>query len=193
MVNLPLDPARTALLVMDFQKPIVERIAAGQSAVLDAAVEALAAARQRGLLVVYVVVGFRPGFPEIHPHNRRFGALKTSGTQLSTEIHAALAPRPEEVIVTKHRVGAFHGTDLDMILRAHGVDTLVLTGLATSGVVLSTVRHGSDADYRLIVLRDACADPDAAVHACLMDKVFASQAEIATAAELAQALASSPA
>ena len=68
----------------------------------------------------------------------------------------AVRPQPEDVVVVKHRVGAFSSTDLDMILRAKGVDTLVLTGLATSGVVLSTVRQGADADYRLVVVADCC-------------------------------------
>ena len=52
-------------------------------------------------------------------------------------------------MVTKHRVGAFTGTDLDMILKAHRMETLILAGIATSGVVLSTVRHAADADYGL--------------------------------------------
>ncbi|HEY3858038.1 MAG TPA: isochorismatase family protein, partial [Gammaproteobacteria bacterium] len=84
----------------------------------------------------------------------------------------------EEAVVTKHRVGAFFGTDLDMLLRAKDVDTLVLAGISTSGVVLSTLRHAADADYRLVVLGDCCSDPDAEVHACLLDKVFPRQATV---------------
>jgi nicotinamidase-related amidase len=87
-------------------------------------------------------------------------------------IHAAVAPEGDDIVITKHRVGAFPGTDLEMILRANDIDTLILFGIATSGVVLSTLRHAADTDYRLIVIKDCCADSDAEVHACLVDKVF---------------------
>ena len=70
----------------------------------------------------------------------------------------------------------------------YGIDTLVLAGVHTSGVVLSTVRHAGDLDYRLIVVRDCCADPDAEVHAMLLDSVIAKQAAVVTTAELAGAV-----
>ena len=77
---------------------------------------------------------------------------------------------------------------LETLLRANGIDTLVLAGVHTSGVVLSTVRHAGDLDYRLVVVRDCCADPDAEVHAMLVDIVIAKQAAVVTTAELAGAL-----
>jgi nicotinamidase-related amidase len=92
------------------------------------------------------------------------------------------------VVVTKHRVGAFFGTDLDMILRAHDIDTLVLSGIATSGVVLSTLRHAADADYRLVVAADCCADADPEVHRVLTEKVFPRQASVTSGAEVIAAL-----
>jgi nicotinamidase-related amidase len=106
-------------------------------------------------------------------------------------IHPSLAPQPDDIIVTKHRVGAFTGTDLDMILRAQDIDTLILFGIYTSGVVLSTLRHlrlAADADYRIIVLKDCCADPDAEVHACLMDKIFPRQPTVVSASEFLEAI-----
>jgi len=142
--------------------------------------------------VIYVVVGFRPGFPEVSPSNMSFQGLKESGRfapgDPSTQIHPALASQPNEAVVTKHRVNAFAGTDLEMILRANGIETLVLTGIATSGVVLSTLRHAADTDYRLIVAGDCCSDPDAEVHRVLLDKVFPRQAKIASAEELIKAM-----
>ena len=69
--------------------------------------------------------------------------------------------------MTKRRVSAFAGSDLDVVLRAGGIEDLVLCGIATSGVVLSTLRQAADLDYRLTVLRDACADADAEVHRVL--------------------------
>jgi nicotinamidase-related amidase len=85
-------------------------------------------------------------------------------------------------------VSAFAGTDLDMILRANGIETLVVAGIATSGVVLSTVRHAADADYKVVVVEDCCADRDAEVHRVLVGKVFPRQATIARAEELASSL-----
>src|ERR1700680_4375456 len=148
MSALNLDAASSALLVMDFQVPIVERLAVGQDALLEATAAAIAAARRSGMRVIYVVVGFRVGLPEISPRNKSFSRIKASGG-FATDIHPRLAPASDDVIVTKHRVGAFAGTDLDMVLRAHDVETLVLCGIATSGVVLSTLRHAADADYRI--------------------------------------------
>jgi nicotinamidase-related amidase len=75
-------------------------------------------------------------------------------------------------------VSAFAGTDLDMILRANGIETLVLAGIATSGVVLSTLRHAADADYKVVVAEDCCADRDPEVHRVLTEKVFPRQATI---------------
>ena len=68
-----------------------------------------------------------------------------------------------------------------MILRANDIETLILFGISTSGVVLSTVRHAADADYRLIVIKDCCADQDPEVHACLVDKVFPRQSTVVSA------------
>ena len=98
-------------------------------------------------------------------------------------IHEAVAPEANDIVVTKHRVSAFGGTDLEMILRAKEIETLILFGFSTSGVVLSTIRHAADADFRIIVIRDCCADNDPEVHACLMDKVFPRQATVVSAAE----------
>jgi len=100
-----------------------------------------------------------------------------------------VAPQPTEVIVTKRRVGAFATTDLESVLRAHEVTCLVLLGIATSGVVLSTVRWAADADYALIVLEDCCADADEEVHRVLMQKVFPRQATVVPSQAFLQALA----
>ncbi|HWB16846.1 MAG TPA: isochorismatase family cysteine hydrolase [Vicinamibacterales bacterium] len=188
-----LDPRRTALLVMDFQRTIVERIAPDPAALLDRMARLLAAARAAGLRVIFVGVGFRDGYPEVSARNQSFATIRTTGAFLSSaagsEIHPAVAPAEGEVVVTKHRVSAFAGTDLDMILRANDVDTLVLAGIATSGVVLSTTRHAADADYRLVIVRDCCADADEEVHRVLSEKVFPRQATVMTAEALMKSLA----
>jgi nicotinamidase-related amidase len=145
------------------------------------------------MMVIHVVVAFRSGHPELSPCNTVFSAVKTNGMLVAgsegAAIHPAAAAREGERIVVKHRISPFVGTDLETLLRANGIVTLVLAGVHTSGVVLSTVRHAVDLDYRLVVVRDCCADPDAEVHAMLLDIVIPKQAAVVTMAELASALA----
>ena len=193
--QLSFDRAHSALLCMDYQTGIVSTYVKDQDLLLRAA-NLLKEARSAGIPIIYVQVGFRPKFPEISPRNAAFSAVRNS-PQLQQmlagpagAIHSSVAPVDDDIVVTKHRVGAFAGTDLDMILRAKDIDTLILFGIATSGVVLSTVRHAADADYRLIVVKDCCADQDPEVHACLMDKVFPRQATVVSASELLDALKS---
>jgi nicotinamidase-related amidase len=167
-------------------------VAEGKDGLLTQTAQLLEAARHAGMKVIYVVVGFRAGYPEMSPRNQSFGPIRESGRFAAgapgTDVHAAVAPKAGDVIVTKHRVSAFAGTDLDMILRANGIETLVVAGIATSGVVLSTVRHAADADYKVVVVEDCCADRDAEVHRVLVGKVFPRQATIARAEELASSL-----
>jgi nicotinamidase-related amidase len=190
--GLSIDPGTTALLVMDFQVAIVDGYAADRETLLGRTAGLLDAARKAGVMVGYVVVGFRPGYPEISPRNGQFSMLKETGLfaagATGTEIHPAVAPRSGEIVVTKHRVSAFAGTDLDMILRAKAIETLILSGIATSGVVLSTLRHASDADYRLLVVQDCCSDRDEEVHRVLLEKIFPRQAVLVSAADLVQVL-----
>jgi len=177
---------KQALLVMDVQNAVVARYP--DPAYLPRLGEAIGAARSAGIPVIYATVGFRPGVPEISPRNKMFGALARNpaaaaagGTQ-AMEIHPAVAPERGDILVTKRRVSAFAGSDLDMILRAGEFDHLILTGIATSGVVLSTLRQAADLDYNLTVLADACLDSDPEVHRVLTEKVFPQQAAVTTVA-----------
>jgi nicotinamidase-related amidase len=171
-----------ALLVMDVQNGIVDRFGDG---VLDPIERAIAAARGAGVPVVYVRIGFRPGYPEVAASNQNFSALAASGAAMSldapeTQLHERVTPADGEPVVVKKRVSAFAGSDLAEVLRGLGADTLVLTGIATSGVVLSTLRQAADLDYRLVVLADACGDADPEVHRVLTEKVFPRQAHVTT-------------
>lgn len=191
--SLNLDPQRTAVLCMDFQVGIVQNFAGADSqGLLERTAALLDAARAAKTRVGYVKVGFRPGYPEVSPNNLAFSTIRSSGRfegdAPGAEIHPRVSPREGDFVVTKHRYGAFSGTDLDMILRANGIDTLVLAGIATSGVVLSTVRHAADADYRIVVVADCCGDADAEVHRVLTEKVFPRQARVASGAEVIIAL-----
>ncbi|MGW2466576.1 cysteine hydrolase family protein [Streptomyces bauhiniae] len=174
---------KPALLVMDVQQAITERVP--NPGYTPRLARAVAAARAAGVPVVYVVVGFRPGHPETRS-SPMFGALPegafTDGDP-GAAIHPDVAPEPGESIVTKKRVSAFTGSDLDLVLRGGGIGHLVLTGLATSGVVLSTLRQAADLDYRLTVLADGCGDADPEVHRVLTEKVFPRQAEVISVAD----------
>jgi nicotinamidase-related amidase len=101
-----------------------------------------------------------------------------------TAIHDRVAPVADDIIVRKVRVGAFSTTNLDGQLRERGVDTLILAGIGTSGVVLSTVRDASDRDYRVVVVSDATADPEPDVHAFLTERIFPRQADVIAVSEL---------
>jgi nicotinamidase-related amidase len=86
-------------------------------------------------------------------------------------------------------VSAFAGSDLDLVLRSGGIEHLVLTGIATSGAVPSTVRQAADLDFRLSVLADACLDADPEVHRVLTEKVFPRQADVLSVADWTKCLA----
>jgi nicotinamidase-related amidase len=193
---VPIDPRRTALLVMDYQQAVVAMIEESDALVARAA-EAIDLVRRHGGHIGYVRVAFTAADLQGIPPTSSMGARIAAGPQAfmddspTTQIDARVAPRDDDIIVRKTRVGAFSTTDLAQQLAGRGVDTLILAGISTSGVVLSTVRDASDHDYRLFVLADATADRDRAVHACLMEKVFPRQAQVVTVAELESLLGTS--
>jgi nicotinamidase-related amidase len=168
---------------MDVQVGIVERYA-NDAGLVDRLRRAIDAARAASLRVIYVVVGFRNDYAEVSAGNRGFAAIAQTGAfsdgDPKRDVHPTIAPRAGDIIVTKKRVSAFAGSDLDMVLRAQQIDHLVLSGISTSGVVLSTMRQAADLDLRLTVLSDGCADGDDEVHRVLMQKVYTRQAEVVT-------------
>jgi nicotinamidase-related amidase len=190
---LALDRQHTALLIADFYAAFMGSIPhAVDRHVVDHTQRLQQAARQAGLFVCYCATVFRPGYVEISERNKTFRERKHSGQPAVADplqlIHPAVQPAAGEVVVGKHRVNALYGTDLDLILRANNLDTLIILGYATSGVVLSTVRYAADADYRLVVVEDCCADQDAEVHNFLTRRIFPRQAEVVSAEEVIQAL-----
>ena len=186
-----IDPRRAALLVMDYQQAIVGMIEDSDALVAKAA-EAIDLARGRGAHIGYVRVAFTEADLQSIPPTSRMGARIASGPEAfmddspTTQIDARVAPRDGDIIVRKTRVGAFSTTDLAQQLADRGVDTLILAGISTSGVVLSTVRDGADRDYRLIVLADCCVDPDPQVQEALMTRVFPRQATVIGSAAFLQ-------
>ena len=190
---MTIDPTRTAVLIMDYQQDVVTKFVPTSVDTLDRAAQVLEAARRAGIPVIHVVIHFRPGYPEV-PDRGTFKMVKGSGMLVAgtagAEIHPAVAPKPDDIIVLKKRVSAFAGSDLDCVLRGLGRTHLVLLGVATSGVVLSTVRAGADLDYDMTVIADCCADGDDEVHRVLTTKVFARMAPSVSASEFISAVAS---
>jgi nicotinamidase-related amidase len=182
-----IDPSKTALLIMDYQNGIIP-MAPNPEELLTGARQAIDLARSHGATIGYVRVGFADVSEIGGQMGKRVGGTAAlehfHADHANTQIHADVAPEKDDIIVRKTRVGPFGSTDLHEQLQTRGIDTLVLAGISTSGVVLSTVRDAHDRDYRLIVLADLCADGDAEVHEVLIEMVFPKQAEVISAAEL---------
>ena len=183
------DPRRTALLVMDYQAGIIGRLGDAEP-LLSCAADAIALVRDRGGQIGYVRVAFDDAdYEAVPPHSRFAPLLAAAGPAMhsdspATAVHDTVAPEPGDIAVRKTRVGAFSTTDLDQQLRDRGIINLILAGLSTSGVVLSTVRDAADRDYQVFVLADACADPVPGLHEFLTGKIFPRQAHVITSAEL---------
>jgi nicotinamidase-related amidase len=177
----------SALLVMDVQPGVIDRTP-DPSAYLARVTEAVRAARAHAVPVIQVIVGFRPGMPEVSRRNQTFNTARQQRPAFLSDPRPAITPEGTDLVVTKRRVSAFTGSDLEVILRAGEIDHLVLCGIATSGVVLSTLREAADKDYRCTVLADLCADTDTEVHAVLTGKVFPRQARVINAADWVAAL-----
>lgn len=185
--------AKTALIIGDLQNGIVANFGNDLDLVARARA-AIDAARAAGVPVIFVRVGFRGGHPDVSPGNKMFSGVAKARLMLesdaSTQLHEGLGAQPDDIVIVKRRVGAFNGTDLDLVLRSLGVTGIAIGGIATSGVVLSTVRAAADLDYAITVLADITKDGDEEVHRVLIDKLFPRQAEITTVAEWAAGLAS---
>ncbi|MBA2393988.1 MAG: cysteine hydrolase [Ktedonobacteraceae bacterium] len=185
--------AHTALLIMDVQAGIADYFVK-DSDILQRLGTAINAAHAAHIPVIYAVVTFRKDYPEISPDNKSFAGIKnykspSQETTAAALIHPAIAPQASDIVVTKRRISAFTGSDLDLILRSQGIRHLVLAGVATSGVVLSTLREAADKDYILTVLSDCCAEGDEEVQRVLLTKVFPRQADVITAEEWATTVA----
>ena len=193
MPEIDLDKNATALLIADFYAEMMGSLPhAVDRKVVDKTRDLQRAARNAGILVCYSATVFRPGYLEISDRNQTFSQRKNSGQEPVSDpvklIHPSVRPMPGEVVVGKHRVNALFGTDLDMVLRSNNIETLVILGYATSGVVLSTVRYAADLDYRLLVVEDCCSDQDPEVHDFLTQRIFPRQTDVVGSEDVISAL-----
>ena len=170
MVTFNIDPARTALLVVDLQRCFVDGspVAAPDGpAVLRRLNQLAAYCRQRGIRVIHTRHVVRPDhsnaglLAEVVPAVAQ-GVIDDGS--VSAELHPELDVVPGDIIVAKPRFGAFHGTDLETILRAAGIGTLIIGGIATNMCVETTAREAAAREFRVLFLRDGTATfamPDA--------------------------------
>jgi nicotinamidase-related amidase len=168
-MNTPvIDAARTAVLVIDMQNDFVEEGAPLEfpegRRVIPAIQRVLDAARGREMPVVHAVHVHRPGGADMGIHRELYppvaaGEALVDGER-GAEIHPELAPLPGEPVIKKHRYNSFYATDLEIILRGLGVETVVLTGMTTECCVLGTARGALERGFRSVVIADACASCD---------------------------------
>ncbi|WP_405688179.1 cysteine hydrolase [Streptomyces sp. NBC_01387] len=187
-----LAPERTALLAMDFQNGILP-LAPEPDSLLVRVKDAIAGVRAAGGTIGHVRVAFTQDDWEAVPdRNKSFSAIaaaKAMHHELdATQIHEEIAPQDGDIIVRKIRYGAMSTTDLHEQLANRGIDTLILAGISTSGVVLSTLMEAADRDYRVYVLSDCVADRDPEIHRVLVDKVFPTRAHVIDTAVLHELL-----
>ena len=187
-----INPASAALLVMDYQ-PAVLGAFPDNDALLGRVERAIAVARSHNLLLGYVRVGFDDDDYASMPETNKTLRGIAAGRHMHhkdpvTAVHPRLAPQPGDLEVRKSRVGAFSTTDLHDQLRARNVHTLILAGIRTGGVVLTTMREAADRDYQVYVLEDGSADVDAEVHNVLTRKVFPQQGYVVSIDQFADLL-----
>jgi nicotinamidase-related amidase len=198
---MELEASSTAVLALHFQHDIVAndgRFAPTFSALAEAGgivartAELLAAARAAGALVVYTRACFRPGYVGVVQNGPLFAALPAMGALVDgdpgTEILPELAPEAGDVVVDQRRISGFFGSDLDTVLRAHGITTVVLTGVATNITVLATAFEALNLGYRTIVASDCCSADEESTHDAVL-KTVAFIGEVSDAKELMASLA----
>ena len=175
-----------ALLLLDLQNEMVDprgKIGGGglakiveERGVLENAVRARDLARRNNMPVVYVRLGFRADYADVLSVAPRIARLKTHGAAVlgtwGTEFPTLLAPREEDLVVTKQCVNPFYGTALLNWLLSRKITRIVIGGVATNLVVESTARAADDAGLAVTVLEDCCASPNPSWHAFSIENMI---------------------
>ena len=185
-----LRPQSTCLLLFDFLVGHVDKDRARYAPVIANAQKLLAAARSKGAMVAYAKADHRPDratHARIATDEDSRAPLITGGTP-EAQIVPALAPRPDEYLVPKHRWSAFYGTYLDHALRTRGADTIVLCGGSTEIGIASSAYAARDVGYNLVIVADACTSPKLELHAQLMREAFPRLARVRSTAQVLEML-----
>jgi nicotinamidase-related amidase len=192
---LTLDPKRCAVLAMDFQNDILEATPNyREKHLLETVARVLDASRRAGSTVIHVTVSFRDDYADAPPHVPLFQEEKARGVMKAgspgAEICAELTPQGEDLVVTKHGMDPFNGTPLANLLRAKGIETLVLMGVWTNFVVEAAARTGADSSYQVVVVTDGCASDTEDHHRFFIDTILPKIGIAATADDVIEALGS---
>ena len=187
----------SVLLVIDVQDGIVGGLAIPErEKLLGNLKRAIGAAREAGIMVIYVMASYRKGYPEVSPRNAFLSRIKGAGRlkegAADAKICHDILPRPEDIVVTKRKSSSFFGTDLEVILRARNIETLILTGVSSLGSVESTARAAFDLDYRLLVIGDGCADRDPVANEMAITHFLPRISTVCTTTDFIAAVSRSP-
>uniref|UniRef100_A0A7V4XUL8 Isochorismatase family protein n=1 Tax=Acidobacterium capsulatum TaxID=33075 RepID=A0A7V4XUL8_9BACT len=189
MQNIVLDAKKTALVAIDLQNALMA-VPGAPHAVVDVAARTRRIAdalRAQGGLVVWVRVNLND-FLSLHVDEPpQFGG-KDMPEELS-QIAPAAGAQPTDIVITKRHWGAFAGTALEQELRVRGVETVILTGVATNVGVESTLRQGTGLGFAFVVPADACSALSEEEHRYSMEKVFGRLARVRTTDQVLEALA----
>ena len=186
---LELDPRKTALVMIDLQKGILGAPRAPHSVedVLARNIAIARALKAAGGLVVPVRVDFGPN-GSLAPTGQIDAPGLPALPDDFTELHPDVLALDPDLIVTKRQWGAFHGTELDLALRRHGITTVLLTGVATNFGVESTAREGWSLDYNMVVVEDACSTFSAEWHAFSVEAILPRVSRLRSTADVLSAL-----
>ena len=199
MPAVTIDPRSSALLLQDLQNDIVKSnrpvVPMGGRQLIANCQKLLTKARQSGMPVIYVQVIRRKDLKDAPRPPLGAAAAPAGGPALiegteGAKVVSELAPRPADVVITKHTTSPFNTTDIEVYLRRFGISTLVLTGYSTTGVVEGSLRDARDKDYDCVVVRDCCAAGTAQEHDTCMDVVFPRMAWVAGVDEVIGAIKS---
>jgi ureidoacrylate peracid hydrolase len=191
-------PGSTALVVIDVQNDFCAKggyydktgadLSFAASAV-DRLVRLIDAARDAGVRVIYA----RNHYDPVYISEAQKARLRRVGWDIpycrqgtwGADFYR-VAPRPDEVIVTKHRFDAFYGTDLEVVLRVNKIQNLLMTGVATNVCVESTLRSAFFRDFEVVVVEDCCAARNLRAHEATLDNVRQFFGMVASADEVEQ-------
>ena len=178
MIDLnTIDYRRAALLMMHFQADVFSVLAGNlPNDMLDRANELIRAWRSTGRPIVFANFALGPHYESVSETNRLMVTISQTGLFRKPTPMAGLDVTADDRQYVCPRASVFYGTSLDQDLRAQGIDTIVMAGIASSGVLFSSVAWASDADYRIYLVRDCCYDPDVQAHEALFRTSFATRA-----------------
>lgn len=206
MPETKIDLKKTALLVIDMQNDTVKvkeapfntltKQVEAKGAIANTA-ELIAAARKAGMKVIYACHIAREDASDIIPtvtdimlpgpvaRPRRSVVEGTYGAQIVDE----LKPQPGDHVITKRRSSAFYGTDLELILRSWGIDTLILTGIATNFCIANAARAARERDLHYVVASDCIASFSADIDEFFIKRLFPLEGRVRTSKEIIAAIA----